>query len=1017
MYAFPSRAWLAVVSLFAAGASADPAPAVLVKDILTVPTRVGSAGFPVSSHGDVVYFNGVTSTTGQEVWKTDGTPAGTALVRDVWPGAGGNLAYGKMHPVDEPLLLTMTDGMLDFELWKSDGTAAGTTLIADIWPGVSEDFGPEGSGSVPKDLVSMGGAYYFSAAHPESGQELWKSDGTEAGTTLVKDIRPGPDGSAPVLLTVSGSTLFFRAEDGVHGSELWKSDGTAAGTVLVADVRPGSAGSNTAADNYLRAYGAGVLFGADNGVSGHELWKSDGTAAGTVLVKDFIPGSTGGGPSRDGGLDGLLGGKVWFTAGDSSSDGPQVYSSDGTTAGTTRLLRIDTLESVAPGPLANVAGTGFFIVNGMASGMGLWKTDGSAAGTVLVHDFFTQSFDDYCAIDYASTTPMPAAGLLFYGVVGCSQQSVLWRSDGTAAGTFPIGEGFLLAALDDALLFTNEEGELWRSDGTVARTTRVTDFSTLSSTPAGGVEMGGLLFFVAEGPGTGRELWKSDGTAAGTQLVKDLLPSGSSNPEQLTVLGSTLFFTAWTVTGDRRDLWKTDGTAAGTVLVKDFGQGIIFENGIEDGDPLVAANGKLYFAAKETLSTGRELWTSDGTTAGTVLLKDINPDFYSGSPQEITQVGGTLYFAANEGTTGAELWKSNGTAAGTVLVKDIRTGSVSSAPAQFVAHGGLLYFSANDGVSGTELWRSDGTAAGTFRLKDIQSGADGSKPTELVSANGALYFRASTAANGAELWKSDGTDAGTVLVRDIAPGAGGSAPSALRALASGRLVFRADDGVHGLELWTSDGSEAGTQAIDLRPGSASSLTPIESSPVPAFTVVDGRLVFAADDGVRGEELWVSDGTDAGTGLLADVAATGGSQPSEIAVVADRVYFSSSQPGLERELFALPRAALADSDGDGLHDFGETQHGTNPLVADSDADGLSDGAEVNVHGTNPLDPDTDDDGSSDGQEVLVQHTDPLDPNEGGTPVVPALSPLVTAALAAALALLGSPEATLPRRRRK
>jgi ELWxxDGT repeat protein len=1012
MYAFPSHALrhalraLSLGAFCAAGASADPAPAYLVKDILTVPTRVGRAGGPTSSHGDVAYFNGITSTTGQEIWKTDGTAEGTALVRDVWPGAGGGLVGGRMHPVDEPLLLTVSDGVHDHELWQSDGTAAGTSMVADIWPGVLEDFVVLFGGSSPKDVVRMGGTYYFSAMHPDSGAELWKSDGTEAGTALVKDILPGPTGSGASLLVVSGSTLFFLADDGVHGIELWKSDGTAAGTALVADIRPGSAGSNANhGEIYMRAYGSGVLFGADDGVIGYELWKSDGTAAGTVLVKDFLSGAQPGGPTHVGGRDGLLGGKVWFTAWDDSGY-QQLFSSDGTTAGTTVLVPMVPFYEGAPGPLVDVAGTGFFLAHPQATGTGLWKTDGTAAGTVLVHDFFPISIpEDFCPY---SSGPVSAVGLVFYEVVGCSEVGVLWRSDGTAAGTFPIaGDVSMLAVLDDALLFRNEEGELWRSDGTVAGTTRVTDFSTRSSTPVGGVEMGDQLFFVAEGPGTGRELWKSDGTAAGTQLVKDLLPSGSSNPEQLTVIGNTLFFTAATVTGERRDLWKSDGTAAGTVLVKDFGSGTPFQNGIQDGHPLVVANGKLYFAVMELLDLGRELWTSDGTTAGTVLLKDINPGFLSGAPQWITNVGGTLFFAAAEGATGTELWKSDGTTAGTVLVKDIRTGSGSSAPALLVAHGGLLYFSANDGVSGAELWRSDGTAAGTFAVKDIQPGADGSKPEELISAGGALYFRASTAANGSELWKSDGTAAGTALVRDIRAGATGSTPSTFRAL-PGRLAFRADDGVHGLELWTSDGSEAGTLPIDLRPGSASSLSPVETFPPPAFAVVDGRLVLAADDGDSGEELWVSDGTVAGTRRVSDVADTGGSQPSEIAVAGDLVFFSASQPGAERELFAVPRLALLDSDGDGLDDFSEGVHGTNPLVMDSDGDDLSDGAEVHAHGTDPLDADSDDDGSSDGLEVNVLGSDPLDPND--PPAIPALGGCAAALLALLLV------AAMPRWRR-
>jgi ELWxxDGT repeat protein len=103
-------------------------------------------------------------------------------------------------------------------------------------------------------------------------------------------------------------------------------------------------------------------------------------------------------------------------------------------------------------------------------------------------------------------------------------------------------------------------------------------------------------------------------------------------------------------------------------------------------------------------------------------------------------VNGTLFFVADDGTNGRELWKSDGTDAGTVMVRDILTPlsaagtrnalsltqGIGSNPLELQNVGGTLYFYANDGAHGIEPWRSDGTSAGTFMIKDINYGTNSS---------------------------------------------------------------------------------------------------------------------------------------------------------------------------------------------------------------------------------------------------------------------------------------------------
>jgi len=341
----------------------------------------------------------------------------------------------------------------------------------------------------------------------------------------------------------------------------------------------------------------------------------------------------------------------------------------------------------------------------------------------------------------------------------------LWVTTGTEASTqmlTPVSASFF--AIQDIVAYNNKiyfaynddvnGNELWVSDGTVAGTNLLKDLypGSTGSFPEAFTVANGKLLFMASNVDGARRLYASDGTPAGTTVIKNTSVGLLNGMTDFAVLNSDMYFNSDNGTGVGTGLWKTDGTLTGTVLVKpDINPGVF------PGNYAVLDN-KIYFSCDDGTS-GSELWVSDGTAVGTHMVINLRADgggvFFSGAPQNLMVYNSKIYFTASDDTHGAELFVTDGTAAGTQMVKDIVPGAVGSVPNKAVLFNGLLYFTC---AGSQDLWKSDGTEPNTQLVK---TGLNA--PIIAAVWNGKIYIILGNGANNA-VWQSDGSTAGTIPI-------------------------------------------------------------------------------------------------------------------------------------------------------------------------------------------------------------------------------------------------------------
>lgn len=868
-------------------------------------------------------------------------------------------------------------------------SAQGARPVIDLDPGVYAE------GSFPRGFVSVGDRTFFTAKRFGEGRELWITDGSSAGTRLVSDIAPGVSDVRVEAATALNGGLVFVADNGGHGAELWWSDGTARGTQRLTDIAPGpDSGVPTQALSVLDGF---AYFVARNSAGIGALWRSSGADGVTESVLELNPSD----PLYTLGQVAVSGGRVFFVEGHLFKDGGAIYASDGTPGSVVRLLDGVIVRTRF---LEFRGATWFSAIR--AGKAGLWFTDGSAPGTRVLRGA-------PAALQSARLGLVAAhENFLYFTVNGGQANGALWRTDGTGAGTMPVADAFpdvtaisvlntastfggtylLLGSLTESALWfvrardgrfirieqpddlwldaptmvsvgeslyfvASQTGvnNVWQVPGNAQQMRRVTDFESRfgSGVSAGGTrtvlhDAGGYLLFSAEDDRSGQELWRSEFSPGTAQLLRDIQPDRGADGgvERLAALDDQVVFAGPGRLGGT-GVWRSGGSAADTERFLDFPlYPDCYAPGVKrrprvGGFRRIQSRLAFWVSFTTICPAGRsETWVTDGTQAGSSVIAPVGLSNAQALGDRLVGIGGNP----------AEIWVTDGTKLGSRPLTNLNLGVSGSLIELSAPFHGQIYFLEDDFLGEARIWRTDGTLSGTYPLVSVDPALTAAggivralgqtpeavfwmlernsefevwriSPDQRVSRVAALgrspgqYFEFTRGTalghrlvfafhgdDGLEPWVTDGTAPGTRQIADIGPGAQGAdgeAPFGFGAF-QGRLVFGANDGVHGRELWWTDGTPQGTyMARDLLPGPLGSLRWIAR-------IDDDTLYLSARTAGTGEELWGFDGRRF-TQLTEILPGSQGVDISSLVDTGDATYFTVDDGVIGRELWVLDRA--------------------------------------------------------------------------------------------------------------
>ncbi|MFN7022589.1 MAG: hypothetical protein ACK4WH_14865 [Phycisphaerales bacterium] len=902
---------LALISALSFSLPAAPAaPPTLLADLIVAASNPGSRPLPMvytpgsslpTEFGLIV--TQATGTTTPTIWKTNGEP-GSAERFEGLPSWNSAQAA---RTADGRVLVSLNRDGIGTSLYALNTTSLASTLIR------------EGGGTGRPQVVA--GRFVFPSGDPDHGNELWVSDGTPSGTSLLIDIAPGSPDSNPELIAGTPDRAFFVARSAPSSPlELWVTDGTITGTRLVGNVSPESEpqvrirravplvdgvlyatlasdpalariyfsdGTSPAAAPLpvftaiqspaviLSSGSHALITGADSGGVRH-LYITDGTAAGTIPISESAVPATGGVVVHDAAAP--FGWVVFLAAGDQTT-GVELYRSNGTRAGTS--LVADLNPGADPSSPANFTllqdvvyfNTTSFV--GAGSYFGSFFAVSATAGTIT--DLAIGNPDAP-----ASIAPMTAAnGRVFLAATG-EQGRELWayRPD---SGMFAFVQDLappessstplLVLSAEDVAVYSAGQPVTPRAmyqvagDPLTARAVALDGAPLLAQNSASCAypigDFGDSVVLFGSTPITGSEPFVIERTDASARPLADIVPGPSDSIPLGNCTGSFIatsvgvrsVFASYSglplSSGAAYSIWSTGGVPGDAERIASFKN---FPGPSVEIFNFVRLNDRAYFFApfrNTELGAGRvDLWVTDGTSANTNRAVSLATVLGSGNPSALTRFGSRLFFlGTTPGSLATTLFVTDGTLTGTARLP-LPPESEGFQPTRLAAsRSGLLVVLEREDRS--TLWITDGLSGG---INTELLPADGDSRYAMMSmftgADHLVYFARWEHQAGRELWVTDGTVERTRMVLDIAPGASSGDPRSMVRIGPGRIAFTAFSPESGVELWQSDGTALGTRRVaDLNPG------PQSSSPQ-ALARVNNSVVMSADDGSgAGRELW------------------------------------------------------------------------------------------------------------------------------------------------------------------